>query len=169
MIRIVAGTAVAHADIEKAVGPEREVAAVVIRERLSISARPPAPFQRRSKREDGSATSGSADRRKRATTVSPAVLVKLTKKRPLDGIGRERQPEQTLLAAGPHRAVRSRNAAGSSRAAANGADPAALLDDELHGRIGGILDEGERRRKTGRVDAAAQRAARRQARPAQRL
>src|SRR5438105_69667 len=49
-----------------------------------MNAGPPAPPRRRSKRDAGSATAASADRRKRATTVSPARLVKLTKKRRLD-------------------------------------------------------------------------------------
>ena len=42
--------------------------------------------QRKSNREPASATSGSDERRKRATTVLPDVFVKLTKNRPLVAI-----------------------------------------------------------------------------------
>ena len=76
MVGIVAGSAVAEADVEKAVGPEREVAAVVVRERLLDEALR-APSAGRT-RDDGSATRGFEERMKRATTVSPAALVKLT-------------------------------------------------------------------------------------------
>ena len=49
---------------------------------------PAAPPQRRSKRDEASATSGSAERLNRATTVFPDRLLKLTKKRPLAAPGR---------------------------------------------------------------------------------
>ena len=95
---IIAGPAVAQADVEIAVGAEREVAAVVIRERLPMKAGP-SLRQRRSKRDAGSATSGlPSERRKRATTVLPDRSVKLTKNRPLVRVGRKGQPQQPLLA-----------------------------------------------------------------------
>ena len=84
MIGIVAGAAVAEADVEEAVGTEREVAAVVIRERLRDErlARRAAPAQIEARRRHRPITPLSG-RRNRATTVSPERLVKLTKKRPL--------------------------------------------------------------------------------------
>ena len=75
---IVARAAVAQADVEEAVGPERHVAAVVVGERLldERTAVGPHQVERASWR---SATSGSAVRRNRATTVWPSGLrVKLT-------------------------------------------------------------------------------------------
>src|SRR5262245_20480503 len=48
-----------------------------------MNAGPPGLLHRKSKRVDGSATAGSADRRNRATTVSPRRFVKFTKKRRL--------------------------------------------------------------------------------------
>ncbi len=115
MFGIVAGAAVAEADVEVAVRTEREMPAVVIRERLrDRRRRRPAPPNRRSNRDAGSATSGSAERRKRATTVSPERLVKLTKNRPLAAFGRERQAEQPALAAGEQRPREDRGSRSAS-------------------------------------------------------
>ena len=70
VLRIVAAAAVAHADVEIAVRAEREMAAVVIGERLRDEAL--AVDQPRSKRDAVSASSGfAADRLNRATTVWP--------------------------------------------------------------------------------------------------
>ena len=56
--------------------------------------------------------------------------------------------------------ARSRRGDRGSRPAArrrrDDADAAALLDDELHARVGRILDERDRRREAGRVNAGAQ-------------
>ena len=101
MIRIVAGAAVAQADVEKAVGAEREVAAVVIRERLRDEARPPAPPQRRSKRD-----AGIGDERIRRTPearddrVAGGVREVDVEAAARRVVGRERQAEQAALAAG---------------------------------------------------------------------
>ena len=110
---IVAGTAIAQADVEKTVGTEREVPAVVVRERLRDERRAARPFQRRSNRESASAIRGSANRRYRATTVSPAGLVKFTKKRPLAASGANASPSKPRSPPAATARVRSRNAAGS--------------------------------------------------------
>ena len=158
MLGIVAGAAVAEADVEIAVGTERQVAAVVVRERLRderVAAAPPAQIEPRA----GSATSGSADRRKRATTVSPARVGEVDEEAAARRVvGRESQPEQPVLAArGDRRRADRESRAGSTRAVADDADAAALLDDELDGAIEGILDEGDRRGQPRRRAPGAQR------------
>ena len=69
-----------EADVEVTVGPEREMPAVVIRERLRDE-RGAAPAQVERDRTGSTPGRERRDRRKRATTVSPAALVKLTKNR----------------------------------------------------------------------------------------
>jgi hypothetical protein len=73
MIGVVARPAVAEADVQKTIRSKREVAAVMVRERLRDE----------SNRDAASAVRPLFGRRKRATTVSPDRLVKLTKNRPL--------------------------------------------------------------------------------------
>ena len=78
MAGIVARPAVAEPDVEKPIRTERQMAAVVVRERLRDEQRVRDAPQRKSNREPASATTGSLDRRNRATTVWPALFVKLT-------------------------------------------------------------------------------------------
>ena len=89
--------------------------------------------------------------------MSPFVLVKLTKNRPLDGeVRRERQAEQTALAAADDRGAEVEEVFGDD-AIANDADAAALLDGVEDRRIGGIGDEGDRRLQAGGEDGGAKR------------
>src|SRR5262245_7573918 len=72
------------------------------------------PPQRRSKRDDGSATSGFPDDRlKRATTVLPLGSVKFTKKRPDEGkSGEKARPRRPRSPPAEIDADRSRNGVG---------------------------------------------------------
>ena len=121
-----------------------------------MNAAPPAPPQRRSNRDAGVGDQRIADRRNRATTVSPERLVKLTKKRPLAAVGRERQAEQPPLAACKHDSDASRGSRpGQHRAVAHDSDRPALLDDELDAAIEWILNERDRCGEAGRIDLQA--------------
>ena len=97
------------------------------------------------------------DRLKRATTVSPFVLVKLTKNRPLVGKSgarampsRPRSPPPTVDAAQVEEVF-------GDDAIADDADAAALLDGIEHGRVGGVGDEGDRRLQAAGKDGGANR------------
>ena len=76
MVGIVAGTAVAQADVQESIGAEGQMPAIVIRKWLFDES--PGPSSCRSNREDESAIVGMDERLKRATTVSPDVFVKFT-------------------------------------------------------------------------------------------
>ena len=98
-----------------------------------------------------------ADRLKRATTVSPFVLVKLTKNRPLVGKSgasampsRPRSPPPTVTRSQVEEVF-------GDDAIADDADAAALLDGVEDRRIGGIGDEGDRRLQAGGEDGGAKR------------
>ena len=111
-------------------------------------------LHRRSTRDAGSATSRfAADRRKRATTVLPERSVKLTKNRGLEGVGREGEPEQPLLAAGDDRAAQVEKVGIGDHAVADDPDAPALLDHELHRAVARILDDRQRSRESRRVSA----------------
>ncbi len=78
--------------------------------------------------------------------------MKLTKKRPLDAVGRERESEQAALAAGEDGRPQVEKVGRLDRAVPHHADPASLFDDELHAAIERILDERDGRRETRRVN-----------------
>ena len=105
----------------------------------AMNAGPAAPPQRRSNRDATSATTDEA-RRKRATTVSPDRLVKLTKNRPLAGAsGGKAMPSRPCSPPATMEEETSRKSVDST-AARNDADAAALLDDELHIAVSRILE-----------------------------
>ena len=104
MTRIVAGTAIPEPDVEIAIGTERQVPAVVVRERLRDECRAAGAVHRRSKREVASAISRIADRRNRATTVSPARIGEVHEEPAAGRVGRKRQAQQPVLAARRDRA-----------------------------------------------------------------
>ena len=94
----------------------------------------PAPFQRRSKRLDGSATSGFDDRRNRATTVWPSRFVKLTKNRPVDpAFGGKARPSSPCSPPDRTDGVMFEEICPLDNAVAQDPDPAALLHNELNG------------------------------------
>ena len=82
--------------------------------------------------------------------------MKLTKKRPLDACGRERESEQAALAAGEDGRPQIEKVGGQDRAVPHDADAPGLFDDELHAAIERILDERDGRREARRVDLRAQ-------------
>ena len=89
--------------------------------------------------------------------MSPFVLVKLTKNRPLAGeVRRERQAEQAALAAADRGAAQVEEILGDD-AIADDADAAALLDGVEHRGIGGIGDEADRRLQAAGEDPGAKR------------
>ena len=158
VLGIVARAAVAHADVEKAVRAEGEIAAVVIRERLADERERPSlqsqiearrrigdqPVRRRSPeaRDDGVAGAvGEVDEEAAAARV----------------VGRERQAEQAPLAAGDDGAAQVEKVGAGHHAVADDPDAPALLDDELHRAVGRILDDRYRARESGHVGAQPQR------------
>ena len=81
------------------------------------------------------ATSGSADRRKRAMTVSPDAIREVDEEAAARRVGRERQAEQSALAAGEDDRAQVEEVAGLHRSVAHDSDSARLLDDELDAAI----------------------------------
>ena len=100
---------------------------------------------------------GCADRLKRATTVLPVgireVDVEAAARRV---VGREREAEETALAAARDRARQIEEVRGEHHAVADRADAPALLDDELDGRIGRVLHEANGRGEAGRIHGGTQ-------------
>ena len=152
MIGIVARPAVAHPDVQIAVRPEHQVAAVVVRERLRDERRAATPLQIEAGR-------GVRDERIRRRSAEPRDhgVAGVDEEPSARRVRREREAEQPAFAARQHRAAEIQEVGVRREAAADRADASALLDDELDGAVGGILDERERRREAGGVDARAKR------------
>jgi len=72
------------------------------------------------------------------------------------GIRREREPEQSLLAAGAHRRRDVEKVGRLKGAAPHDANPSTLLDDELEGGVARILHEGDGLREARGVHASEQ-------------
>ena len=152
ILRIVSRAAVAEADVEKAVGAKRQVAAVVIGEGLRDergSARA-APTQietrarigdQRVARSHEPRDDGVAGRVGEVHEEAAAGRV----------IGRERQAEQTPLAPERDRALEIEEGSRQDRPVLNDADASRLLDDELNRAIGRVLHEPDRRCEARRV------------------
>ena len=152
MIGIVARSPVAETDVEIAVRTKREMPAVVIGERLSDERRPrrAAPSQieprggighyriRRAAQAGDDGVAGAV----REVDEEPSA------RRPR----RKREAEQSLLAARHDGGRQIDEIRRQDRAAANHADAAVLLHDELDGPIGRILRERDWRREAGRMD-----------------
>ena len=144
---IVAAAAVAHADVEVAVGAEAQRAAVVIRERL------------RDRQDDSLRTSASARfaiagadaiRRDHRRAVAGARVVDVE-----PAVGRvlrmKREAQQAALAAGDDQPPRCRGTAWrATHAVAQDADGSALLDDEeAAAAVAGMRDVDGRREPAG--------------------
>jgi hypothetical protein len=143
MVGVVARSAVAESDVEISVGTEREVAAVVIRERLRDD--PACAFElqvearrrirdERIRRPQESRDDGVAIRIREVDEEAAARRV----------IGREDETEQTALAAARDSAGQIEEIGCERRAAANDTNTAGLLNDELHRAIRRVLHECER-------------------------
>jgi hypothetical protein len=151
VLRIVAGAAVAHPDVEISIRTECEVAAVVIRVRLpddgwSPGASPSQVEARRRIRHDG------AGRPPESRDDGVARGIGEVHEQPAAGrVGGEGEAEQAALAAAGNDGRHIEEIARQHHAAADDANVAVLLDDELDRTVGGILNECKRRGKTGRV------------------
>src|SRR5262249_50326986 len=143
MIRVVARSTVAEADVEKAVGPEDEIAAVVIGERLPDERQPRAPAKIEARRGIGDERIARRSPEPRDDGVARAIR-EVDEHAPARRVRREREAEQSLLAARHDRAAQIEEVAVEHDAVADGADAPGLFDDELDGAIGGILDERQR-------------------------
>src|SRR5262245_36926140 len=156
MRRIVARTAVAEANVEEAIGPERQMTAVVIGERLRDGRRAvrAAPTQIKPRSGIGD------DRRRPAEAGNDGVagsIGEADEEAAASGrVRRERKPEQPLLAAGDNRTGNVEKVGREDCAELHDADAAILLHDELGISIGGILHDGERRREPACVRAQPQ-------------
>jgi hypothetical protein len=156
MIGIVAGPAVAEPDVEETVRSEREMAAVVVGERLPDDRQPGAPAQIETGRGIGDEPIVRAAPEARDDRVARAIG-EVDERARARGIGREDEPEQSLLPARDDRAAKIEKIGVTHHAVAQDADAAALLEHELHRAIDGVLDDRHRVRESGRVDAQAER------------
>ncbi len=110
----------------------------------------------RSNRVAGSATSGSPERRNRATTVLPVGVYKRDEEATrLGRARREREAEHAALAAAADAAAQIEKRRREESPALNHADHSRPLDDELNAGVGGILDERDRLRQARDVGLTA--------------
>ena len=149
MVRVVTGSAVAEADVEKPVGTEREVAAVVVREglrdeRLTGGAAPAQIEPRRGVRADAVVRPPKT----RDHGVAGAVGEVDEEAAAGSRVRREGQAKQALFAASHDRGRQIDEIGGQHRRAAHGANVTVLLHDELHSPIDGILHERDGQRES---------------------
>ena len=104
------------------------------------------PPRRRSNLVAASATTGFvADRLKRATTVWPDGIREVDEKPAgLSVVRREGETKQPTLSTRVNCARQVEKIGREDRSVAHNPDPSALLNDELHGPVGGILDKRNR-------------------------
>ena len=158
---IAAGAAVAHADVEIPVRPERDLAAVVVAERLAdgalrrrcegraavvgghVGLRRPQQVEARVRIGDQRVGGRSEEARHDRVPVTGAGEVHVE---PAGArvVAREGEAEQAALAAARDRRRQVQEIGALQHAVADHPDQAALLHDELHRRIGRILDHADR-------------------------
>src|SRR5262245_46286787 len=156
MVRVVARSAVAKADVEKAVRAEHEVPAVVVRERLADEREARAPAQVEARRRIGRERVVRRSQKPRDDGVARSIG-EVDEEPPRGGLRRKDETEQSTFAARDDVVAQIEEVPVEHDAVADGPDAAGLLDDELDRAIGGILDEGERVGEAGRMEAHAQR------------
>ena len=164
---VAARSAVAESDVQKTVGTEREVATIVIGvglrdERGTGGSAPPEVEPRR--RIGDERIAGSPKARDHRIAVGVREVHKKAAAR--SGVRREGEAQQPPLAAGRDDRGEIEKICRLHRAIAKGANAPALLDDELDGRVGGILNEAKRVDESRRVDARAELRARLDRHPA---
>ena len=141
MHRVVARPAVAHADVEIPVRSEREVAAVVVVEWLGDDTLAVGPAEIEARRRVGAERIGRRPPEPRDDGVGLQVDEVDVDAAARCVVRRERQPEQPLLPAVADDGSEVEVVGRLDDAALQHADAAVLLDDELYGRVGRILDE----------------------------
>jgi hypothetical protein len=162
VVRIVTRSPVAEADVEIAVGAEHHVAAVVVGERLPHDGEPRAPAQIESR-------GGIGDEGIRRRALEPrhdgvaGAIGEVDEEARVRRIRRKGETEQSLLAAGHDRAAQVEEIGDRHDTVADDADPPALLDDELHAAIGGVLNDRQRAGEPRGMNAQANRCLRQQA------